>query len=94
MVTRISKFVLLSLLCFISISLILASLRFGPRFTALLGHFTPAKYNWTYITQRPLVNVTMAAEKYKNPPQKPPVFTGTPKSLLEDTKRLVGHSAT
>ncbi|KAK3082303.1 hypothetical protein LTS18_007859 [Coniosporium uncinatum] len=92
MVTRISKLVLLSFLCFTSISLILASLRFGPRFTALLGHFTPTKYKATYITQRPLVNVTMAPEKYKNPPQKPPVFTGTPESLLEDTKRLLDKS--
>lgn len=34
----------------------------------------------------------MAPEKYRKPPQAPPKFTATPKSLIEETKRIVEHS--
>lgn len=34
----------------------------------------------------------MAAAKYKNPPQPPPKFTATTKSLIDDTKRLIKRS--
>ena len=31
----------------------------------------------------------MAPQAFKNPPQAPPLFTGTPNSLIEDTKRII-----
>ena len=34
----------------------------------------------------------MATPTYKKPPQAPPVFTGTPSSIIEDTKRLIAKS--
>jgi len=34
----------------------------------------------------------MAPQAFKTPPQAPPLFTGTPKSVVEDTKRLVDKS--
>ncbi|KAF1987460.1 metallopeptidase MepB [Aulographum hederae CBS 113979] len=34
----------------------------------------------------------MAPAKYQTPPQAPPTFTGTPKSLIEDTRRLIARS--
>ena len=34
----------------------------------------------------------MAPLKFKQPPQAPPVFTATPKSVLEDTKKMLDNS--
>ena len=34
----------------------------------------------------------MAPQAFKTPPQAPPLFTGTPNSIIEDTKRLVDKS--
>lgn len=34
----------------------------------------------------------MAPHKFKKPPQPPPLFTGTPKSVTEDTKRIIERS--
>ena len=34
----------------------------------------------------------MAPQAFKTPPQAPPVFTGTPSSVIEDTKRLIDKS--
>lgn len=34
----------------------------------------------------------MAPQAFKAPPQAPPVFTGTPSSVIEDTKRLIEES--
>lgn len=34
----------------------------------------------------------MAPQAFKKPPQAPPVFTGTPKSVIEDTKSLIEKS--
>ena len=31
----------------------------------------------------------MAPQAFKSPPQAPPLFTGTPKSVIEDTKRII-----
>ncbi|KIW06006.1 uncharacterized protein PV09_03187 [Verruconis gallopava] len=36
--------------------------------------------------------MSMAPEKYRKPPQAPPKFTGTPASLIEDTKRIIDRS--
>lgn len=41
------------------------------------------------IESRPLMSGAMAPEKYSKPPQAPPLFVGTPESVVEDTKRLV-----
>ena len=34
----------------------------------------------------------MSPTRYQNPPQAPPIFTATPSSLVEDTKRLIEQS--
>ena len=34
----------------------------------------------------------MAPQKFKQPPQAPPLFTGTPKSVTDDTKRIIERS--
>ncbi|MCJ1277832.1 hypothetical protein MMC21_005646 [Puttea exsequens] len=34
----------------------------------------------------------MAPQAYKKPPQAPPLFTGTPKSVIEDTQRIIDQS--
>jgi len=34
----------------------------------------------------------MAPARYNKPPQAPPIFTGTPESVIADTKRLIEHS--
>ena len=34
----------------------------------------------------------MAPQMFKKPPQAPPLFTGTPKSVIEDTKRFIERS--
>ena len=34
----------------------------------------------------------MASQAFRTPPQAPPVFTGTPSSIIEDTKRLIDKS--
>ncbi|KAL8949729.1 MAG: hypothetical protein Q9222_004190 [Ikaeria aurantiellina] len=34
----------------------------------------------------------MAPQVFKKPPQEPPLFTGTPTSVVEDTKKLIGKS--
>ena len=90
------KLLVTSLLLFLSITFVLASsLRYGARVKNILAHF-PAqlpKYTVSQIgNQRPLTNVSMAPEKYRKPPQAPPKFTGTPKSLIEDTKRIIEKS--
>jgi len=46
----------------------------------------------TYSSTRPLTTAAMAPQAFKTPPQAPPLFTGTPKSVVEDTKRLVDKS--
>lgn len=38
------------------------------------------------------MTATMAPANLRNPPQAPPVFTATPTSLVEDTKRLINKS--
>lgn len=34
----------------------------------------------------------MASQKFKNPPQAPPIFTATPKSVVDDTKKMLESS--
>ncbi|OAL63865.1 hypothetical protein A7C99_4516 [Trichophyton rubrum] len=38
---------------------------------------------------RPLTTASMAPSALRSPPQPPPLFTGTPTSVVEDTKRLI-----
>ncbi|EGE08205.1 hypothetical protein TEQG_07263 [Trichophyton equinum CBS 127.97] len=40
-------------------------------------------------TSRPLTTASMAPSALRSPPQPPPLFTGTPTSVVEDTKRLI-----
>jgi metallopeptidase MepB len=75
--------ILVAILLFTGISLVLApNLRVGSRLTALLSQVKPHKFT------RPITSVTMAPERYQNPPQAPPSFTATTKSLVDDAKHL------
>ncbi|KAF2019409.1 thimet oligopeptidase-like protein [Aaosphaeria arxii CBS 175.79] len=87
------RIVLVSVALFITITAILASLRFGARSSPLLSYLKPSGAS-TFSTsaQRPLLNSTMAPPQYRKPPQLPPRFTATPESLIEDTKRLIARS--
>lgn len=85
---------LLSLLLFTGTVLILAAPRVIPRLTSLLTHlrFRPAQtllgVTTPTSTYRPLTTNTMVPDKYKKPPQAPPIFTGTKESIVGDAKAL------
>jgi metallopeptidase MepB len=52
----------------------------------LLRQFVP------FTTYRYLTSSDMAVDKLRKPPQAPPVFTGTPTSIIDDTKHLIERS--
>jgi metallopeptidase MepB len=83
--------ILASVSLFLAISYTLASARIVPRVSLLLKQFGYSRPVQVPLSShaRPLTNVSMAPEKYKKPPQAPPLFTGTTESLLADTKKLV-----
>lgn len=108
---RTARTSLTSLLLFVSIFLVLASARFGPRVLSVFqsggGVGAISKVRTGIGAQiglglgigggagaksdsRPLMTGAMAPEKYRKPPQAPPLFVGTPASVVEDTKKLVG----
>lgn len=77
----------LSAILFLGIAFVLASpLRLTQRVSALYRQILPLGSN------RPFTNITMAVSEFKIPPQKPPLFTGTPKSVKEDMDRLIQQS--
>ncbi|KAI1133216.1 Metalloprotease [Nemania abortiva] len=80
-----------------AISFNLAASRAATRLSSYLNHlrFRPTAPSPTVsfgrpsiIIHRPLVTATMAPDKYKNPPQAPPTFTGTKESIVGDAKAL------
>lgn len=85
--SRPSKLFVISLVLFVGIAFVLASpLRAIQRVTALL-HQIPIGSN-----ARPLTTGSMAHKSFKKPPQAPPLFTGTPDSVIEDTNNLIDRS--
>ncbi|KAL2012533.1 hypothetical protein VTN00DRAFT_58, partial [Thermoascus crustaceus] len=69
------------------------------RLSSLLTQIRPSRPlsvspAWTQLngTWRHLTTVAMAPEKLRKPPQAPPVFTATPKSIMDDTHRLIERS--
>ncbi|WEW59586.1 metalloendopeptidase [Emydomyces testavorans] len=85
--------------------IILAPSIYLPAPRLLLNHLRPrpkATASWspihssipTSITagRLPLTTATMAPSQLRKPPQAPPLFTGTPSSILADTKRLIEQS--
>ncbi|KAK1489120.1 peptidase family M3 [Colletotrichum tamarilloi] len=93
-----SKRPLLSLtffLIFLLTALILAAPRAVPRITSLFAQlrFKPVQLPLvatpSLSTYRPLVTAAMTVpDKYKSPPQAPPVFTGTKESIVGDSKKI------
>lgn len=80
----------LSLLSFVAISLfIVAPFRPLPRLNALAAQLNPLRRSGA---QRPLTTASMAPAKFKMPPQAPPLFTGTPESVVKDTKEMLAQS--
>ncbi|CAI0653540.1 unnamed protein product, partial [Colletotrichum noveboracense] len=79
-------------LFFLVTSLILAAPRAVPRITSLFAQlrFKPNPLVATPTsTYRPLVTAAMTVpDKYKSPPQAPPVFTGTKESIVGDSKKI------
>lgn len=94
------KLVFVTIALFICSFTILATARLGNRaplaFKQLAGIGAPSFIRPAYLSSgqgvltKPLSSVSMAPARYQSPPQTPPVFTATPQSLIEDTKRLVG----
>ena len=85
---------LLSLLLFVVITAILASPRALPRLQSIFQQLrlrpSPPAATTTAVfkAQRPLYTDTMAPDKYRAPPQPPPLFTGTKESIVTDAKAL------
>ena len=93
-VSHLLKLLFLSIFLFISIALILAfPTRFTQRASSFYSHIRLLSANLTlypvHIASKPLTTLPMAPPAYKAPPQAPPLFTGTPTSVIEDTKRLI-----
>jgi len=90
---RVVKLAFISAVVFISLSLILAAGRIPKGVASILGPLRSYKpSSASSQLSRPLVTSTMAPARYTKPPQAPPVFTGTPESVIADTKRLIEHS--
>lgn len=92
-VPRSIKLLLISIFLFLSIALILAlPVRFASRTSAIFYHLRPTTKpvsSPTFASHRPLTTAAMAPQRFKQPPQAPPLFTGTASSIVEDTKRLI-----
>ena len=78
----------LIILFFVGTSAILSSMsvRFGNR---LFTQVRPAIFKLPF---RPITTSTMAPKEFQKPPQAPPLFTASEKSLLEDAKAICGMS--
>jgi metallopeptidase MepB len=91
-----------SILLFSSITVILAAPRIVPRLTSILKHlkYRPPQHplagltspspTATYSTYVPILTHAsdLKMSKYSNPPQAPPLFTGTKESIVADAKAL------
>ena len=94
---QLPRYVLFGSALFIGIVFILAfPLRFSARFSAIFNQFNPLNVkpgaHSNLASVQPLATSTMASAVFKQPPQPPPVFVGTMKSIVEDTNRLVEMS--
>lgn len=83
-----------SLILFTAIFLILAGpTRLATRFSTTFGHLNikpfSARPSTSATSKRPVTSVAMAPASLKKPPQLPPMFTATPSSVVEETKRLI-----
>jgi len=89
------KLLVLSLLLFGGIVLVLAPpSRFASRVSAIFDHLALLKTTLrpTATAVKPLTTVAMAPQAYKTPPQALPLFTGTPDSIIADTKKMIEKS--
>lgn len=59
---------------------------------AVVSQIVVPKAPFSFSPQRPITTSTMAASKFKKPPQAPPLFTHTPDSLIKDTERFIESS--
>ena len=94
---RLPGYVLFGSALFLGIVFILAfPLRFSARFASIYNQFNPLNIKPgiypNYGSVQPLATITMAPTTFKKPPQPPPVFIGTSKSIVEDTNRLIERS--
>ena len=88
-----SRLILGSIIFCAALSVILATSRFGlKRLVVGTGSIRPL-YPTLSRPARPITTSTMAPSQYKKPPQVPPVFTATPQSLIDDTRRLVSANS-
>ncbi|KAL9079289.1 MAG: hypothetical protein Q9157_001812 [Trypethelium eluteriae] len=83
---------LLSVLLFLALAFNLAFPRFSPRLSNIVSQFAPSASKARPAASRPLSNVSMAPARYQHPPQPPPCFTATPKSLIEETKQMIARN--
>ena len=91
------KYIFPAIFLFAGIIFILASpLTVAARLSALIrqirpSNLKPVSYPPTSFT-KPLTTAAMAPQAFRTPPQAPPLFTGTPSSILEDTRRIIEKS--
>merc|ERR1711977_328002 len=79
----------MGILCAVAIAASLVAL---PRIRAFVAQLAFPRTPFSFTTTRPVTSSTMVADKYRKPPQAPPLFTHTPDSLVSDTKRLIADS--
>lgn len=92
---RLCKFLLISIGLLLGIVFILAyPLRFSRNLVANITPVFPTHYrpSATSLALKPSTSSTMTASGFRKPPQVPPTFTGTPKSIVGDTKKLIEKS--
>ncbi|KAK5138442.1 hypothetical protein LTR08_000028 [Meristemomyces frigidus] len=80
------------LLLFLALLAIVALSQVLPRLRLFVAHITVPTAPFRFTAQRPLTTSTMAASKFRKPPQAPPLFTHTPESLMKDTERFIASS--
>lgn len=73
-------------------AVILAPFRATTRLNSIFNQIRPLKITPTWTSSRPITTSTMAPQMFKKPPQAPPIFTATPKSVIEDTKKMLNDS--
>lgn len=77
----------------LSLAATLASSRAFSRLGSLAGHFKFLAPRFK-VSQRPLMTSNMVPDRYRNPPQAPPVFTITPEQIIEETKKICADTKT
>lgn len=81
-------YIFITIVLLVIVASILAPFRpLSGRLIALGSYKSPV-----FRGHRPLTTAAMAPTKFRQPPQAPPLFTGTPESVVKDTKEMLAQS--